>query len=503
MRPWLAPLLPALAVALLLELGYVLFVRKHFSRLVERLRYQFFATALTFLVYLQFGAADRLPEVVLQWTQLVAVVVGADLGYRMLDRFWLARLRDGHGRLAIPQLVRDLIGWLLITAVAIAAAAKIFKEVKLGTWAIPSAVVSAVLGFALQDVLKNLFAGLALQTEAPFDIGDWLLVDGEPRQVLEMTWRSTRLRNNLGVDFIEPNANIAAVQLTNLGSGNLPRGFEVRVGLRYGDPPTHVKASLERAARSSPMVVSSPPPQALLEGFGDSAVLYKLRFWSNRVQSVSHLLDEVQSRVWYQLRRDDLVVPFPIRTVEHDSSPRIARASRAELAARAAALFARVEVLAALPAEALARLAEAARLQEYDRGEKLVVEGHQGDSLMVIARGAVLISKSGAEIGASNVDLATLGEGKYFGEMSLLTGEPRSASATAEEAVEVFVLDRAALAPILQEDPELAETLSRVLAERAAATVARFEDRRDALKRSPVAEQRSLLERIQSFFRLG
>jgi len=197
------------------------------------------------------------------------------------------------------------------------------------------------------------------------------------------------------------------------------------------------------------------------------------------------------------------VVPFPIRTIEHDSSRRIASDARAGAAARATALFAKVEVLAALPADALARLAETAHLRLYDRGEKLVVEGQQGDSLMVIASGTVLISKSGADIGASTVELATLGEGKYFGEMSLLTGEPRSASVTAEEAVEVFVLDRAALAPILQEDPELAETLSHVLAQRAAATVARFEDRRGALKHSPVAEQRSLLERIQSFFRLS
>jgi CRP-like cAMP-binding protein len=86
--------------------------------------------------------------------------------------------------------------------------------------------------------------------------------------------------------------------------------------------------------------------------------------------------------------------------------------------------------------------------------------------------------------------------------MSLLTGEPRSATITARGPVEVYVLDRAALKPLLHEDPRLAETLSRVLAERVAATAARLEDRKDALRRSPAHVEQTLLGRIRYFFRL-
>jgi CRP-like cAMP-binding protein len=100
------------------------------------------------------------------------------------------------------------------------------------------------------------------------------------------------------------------------------------------------------------------------------------------------------------------------------------------------------------------------------------------------------------------VALATLGEGDCFGEMSLLTGAPRSATVVAQGAVEVFVLDRKALAPVLHDDPSLAETLSRVLAGRVAATVALFEGRRDELKRQAPAEPHGLLQKIRDFFRL-
>ena len=503
MIAWLSPLPVAVGIGLLLELVYAAVVRRFFVRFFERLRYQLWAVALVFLVYLARGGAALLPAPVWSWTALVAVVLAVDVGYEALDRLWLSRLHEAR-RLAIPKLVRDLIGWILLVAAALAAGSFLFADFRFGTWALPSAVVSAVLGFSLQDVLKNLFAGLALQTEAPFDAGDWLMVDGEARQVVEMTWRSTRLRNSLGVEFVEPNANVAAARLTNLGSGNTPMGFEVRIGLAYGDPPAKIKASLERAARSSPLVSESPEPVALLTSYGDSAIVYRLRFWSTAVHRFARLHDEVLSRVWYQLRRDGLVVPFPIRTVEHDASQRIVRSRREETTRRAAELFAKVDVLAALPAEILARLAEEARHEHFDRGERLVSEGEGGDSLMVIARGRVLVSKSGAEIGASSsVALATLGEDQYFGEMSLLTGAPRSATVSAEEPVEVYVLDRAALAPILTEDPALAETLSLILAERAAATAARFEDRRGQLREGPAAEQRSLLGRIQSFFRLS
>jgi CRP-like cAMP-binding protein len=115
----------------------------------------------------------------------------------------------------------------------------------------------------------------------------------------------------------------------------------------------------------------------------------------------------------------------------------------------------------------------------------------------------VLVSKSGTLIGTGTVQLATLGPGSFFGEMSLLTGEPRSATVTAEEPCEAFVLRRQDLAPILEQDPSVAETLSRVLAERTAATDARLEDRRGQMKAATPDDEASLLQRIRRYFKLA
>jgi small-conductance mechanosensitive channel/CRP-like cAMP-binding protein len=504
--PWLRPLLAALAVALALEAVYYV-VRGRFPRLLERLRLQLEILALALVAFLTSGRGEALlpwglDEPLLKAAAFVAVVLGFDLAYRAVDRLGLARRLDERGRPAFPQLVRDLGAWLIVVA-AIVLAGTWFYGLDLKSILLPSAVISAVLGFALQDVLKNVFAGLALQTEQPFDIGDWLVIDGEPRRVVEMSWRSTHMRNNLGVDFREPNANLVAARITNLGAGDRPVGFAVHVGVAYGAPPRLVKDSLERAAASAAGVAAEPAPQALVHLFGESAVEYELRYWSREVDGAARLRDAVQTRVWYRLHRDGWTIPFPIRTVQLETAGRIAAEKRGWRTERAESLLARTDLFAGLDADVRHRLAEAAELAYFDAGERLVAEGESGDSLMLVSRGSVLVTKSGGELGTDRVTLALLKEGTYFGEMSLLTGAPRSATVTAEGAVEAFVLDREALAPILEADPAIAETLSRRLAERAAATAARIEDKRGEQRRPEAADHQGLLRRIRSFFHLG
>jgi len=504
--PWLRPLLAALAVALALEVVYFL-VRGRFPRPFERLRLQIEIFALALVAFLTSGRnVTLLPfgldEPLLKAAAFVAVVLGFELAYLAVDRLGLARRLDARGRPAVPRLVRDLLAWIVVV-VAILVAGVWFYGLDFKSIALPSAVVSAVLGFALQDVLKNVFAGLALQTEQPFDIGDWVVVDGEPRRVVEMSWRSTHLRNNLGVDFREPNANLVAARITNLGAGERAVGFAVHVGVAYGAPPRLVKDALERAASSVVGVVREPAPQALVHRFADSAVEYELRYWSHEVHGAARLRDAVQTRVWYGLHRDGWAIPFPIRTVQLETASRIAADKRSWRATRAESLLARTDLFAGLEPDVRRRLAEAAELVYFDAGERLVTEGEAGDSLMLVSRGSVLVTKSGTDLGTDRVTLALLKEGSYFGEMSLLTGAPRSATVTAEGAVEAFVLDREALAPILERDPAIAETLSRLLAERAAATAARIEDKRGEQRRAGSPDHQSLLGRIRSFFHLG
>jgi CRP-like cAMP-binding protein len=204
----------------------------------------------------------------------------------------------------------------------------------------------------------------------------------------------------------------------------------------------------------------------------------------------------VLARVAARVAREGWRLAVPGRdvvTAEADASSRSRAAHEFETAKRR---LAAVDLFAALPPEAREELARRARRLAYDGGESIFDAGDAGDSLLVIDRGRVRIAKD-------DVVLAALGPGDYFGEMSLLTGEPRSASVRAEAPTEVVLLDRSALAPLLERDPALAESLSRRLAERAASTEERLEHHRGALARErPGRDQASLLKRIRGFFQL-
>jgi small-conductance mechanosensitive channel/CRP-like cAMP-binding protein len=487
-----------LAVVLALEAAYLL-LRQPLRRHALAARWHLLVVALAVLCWC--ALAERADGAAFRVAAFLAVVFGAELALRAGDRLWLGKRQDPHGRPAVSRLVRDLGILIVVFAVAVLAA-HAFLDVPYARFLLPSAVVSAVLGFALQDVLKNVFAGLLLQTEVPFAPGDWILLDGVPMQVLEVTLHSTRLRSNLGLLVREPNATLVASRISNLGSGQRAVGFTVEVGVAYGSPPALVKASLERAARETGGVASLPPPNALVKAFADSAVLYELRFWTAEVHRLNLVQNAVRTRVWYQLQRDGWKIPFPIRTVQMEPARAVDRDRRRWQQDRVESLLARVDLFAALPEEVRGRLARTAQHRYYDAGEALVREGDRDTSLFLLARGAVSVAKAAGEVGAERLQLATLGEGDYFGETSLLTGEPRSATVTAEEPCEAFVLGREDLAPILEQDPSVAETLSRVLAERTAATDARIEHRRGQMQQTVEEEEASLLQRIRRYFKL-
>jgi CRP-like cAMP-binding protein len=286
--------------------------------------------------------------------------------------------------------------------------------------------------------------------------------------------------------------------LTNLGSGRHPVAFSYRVGLPYDAPPATVKAILSRAVASAPGVVAAPAPEIFLESYGDSAIVYRMRVWTQQVPSLVRFQDAVLSRVWYALQRAGIQIPFPIRSVQITDQERSALAAAGVEHERIAALLKRLPLFHDVDRATLERLAASVRETHYDAQEVLVREGERGDSLFIVEHGNVRVSKTSAGSGA--VDLAQLGVGDFFGEMSLLTGEPRSATVTAESGCEVLVLSRQELQPILEADPSLAETLSQALAARSAETEAKLEDRRERGKGEHRAA--SILARMRSFFKL-
>src|SRR4029079_16842572 len=152
---------------------------------------------------------------------------------------------------------------------------------------VSSTVVSAVVGLALQDVLKNVFTGVALELERPFERGDWILIDNQTVQVVDTSWRSVRLRTRDGVDVWEPNSVFATSRVLNYGSGERQVGINFVVHVTYDAPPARVKAALLAVGRSVPGAERIPEPEAFVTSFGDSGVAYRLRVWTRQLADLS------------------------------------------------------------------------------------------------------------------------------------------------------------------------------------------------------------------------
>lgn len=178
-----------------------------------------------------------------------------------------------------------------------------------------SAVLTAVLGFAAQETLKDLFAGLELQLGDDFAVGDWLDVGQGVQGVVErITWRDTQLRNLDGCRLIIPNSKITAEVISNRSaSGAASNRFAL--GLDKGFPPARARALLEEVLRQHPLVLDTPAPRVRLKEFAESSILYELQMWQKEMnlRAVLELRSALQEQIWYALHRAGQSIPLPVR----------------------------------------------------------------------------------------------------------------------------------------------------------------------------------------------
>lgn len=321
-----------------------------------------------------------------------------------------------------------------------------------------STVVVGIIGFAMQDLLGNIIAGIALEVGKPFKAGDWLIFEGQRAEVIEVNWRSTKLRTNDDVYIDLPNKNVASATLTNLTSPTPRHAIHVQVGLDYNVPPNLAKQCLIRATSQVAGVLASPPPRVFLIGYGDSAISYDVKFWTEDAAAFNDLCDAVRTNIWYETQRSGIRIPFPIRTMQIERPSKTASAPGAAMMALQSH-----PVLQCLEPETIERLFSQAKWVRFGCSEKIIRQGDEGKSMFILTRGEahVLISAHGQER-----LVATLRAGECFGEMSLVTGEPRLATVIAHTDCELWEIHKHVLGEILQNNKALAEKLGDLLAKR-------------------------------------
>ena len=253
------------------------------------------------------GAAS--PGNVLQLASLLALVLGlVALGGLVLFDVLLPRLR-----IEVPSIVRDL----LLVGVAVAIGMGFLRLAGLDVFSLvtTSAVLTAVVGLALQTTIANVASGLGLHLDRTLRRGEWIEVGEHIGKILEIGWRATRVHTKTGDTIFVPNGELVSKDVRSFGRSSGAHRLTVRIGFHYRHPPHDVRQVVLDAVRDAPGVLARPAPACGPVEFGDSAVVYELRYWIGDFAHDSEIDEEVRARIWYAARDADLEFPFPTRTL--------------------------------------------------------------------------------------------------------------------------------------------------------------------------------------------
>lgn len=438
--------------------------------------------------------SDNLTYVVLSSTVLVVGWLAALLiGTSVIVDFLLVRLLNFE----VPNILRDaavftlfFVGVLLI----------LYRQTDLDVTGLftTAGILSIVIGLALQDTLGNVFSGLAIQTERPFNVGDWVQFKDMEGVVLDVSWRATKLRTRQNSLVIIPNTQISKDVLINYSAPTQIHAIREHIGVHYRHPPADVIAAFEEAADQTEAVLKQPRVDVRTHEFGESAIIYRVKYWIKDYGEKNRIRNAFNTRVWYAFRRRGIEIPYPVRNVfMHEVTQETLRAELEERRERIFTYLRHVEVFDALSEEEARELATRARVEQYFRGETVIRQGTAGDSLYIIDNGQVDVIV--AQDGRSE-SLAQLGPRSFFGEMALLTGEARTATVVTLTPTDFVVVDREAFRRTLERNPALAERISEILAQRRRELEETHAALHEAHTQDMDEEKHRILARIRDFF---
>lgn len=363
---------------------------------------------------------------------------------------------DGDGT-RFPKLLLDILRLVLVLIGACLVVSGVWNQ-DLSGLLTALGVSSIVLGLALQNTLDNVMVGIAVLLERPFEVGDWITIGSLTGEVIEMNWRSVRIRTRARDLVIIPNSVIGKETLVNMSRPTKAHAESHVLGFSYDDPPNKVKRVLMGVVRSTRGVLTEPPPAVRTVNYAAYSIEYQVRFFLDDYPRVQEINDEFMTRVWYAAKRNGLNIPFPIQTSYefHGELPKLP-----DPAAKSAAVLGKVPVFVPLDGKELDQLAHECEQLSFGRGERIVHQGEPGDAMYVILEGTAIVSI--ADGNQAEREVARLSRGEFFGEMALLTGEPRSASVTAVDDLTVVVVHKDSLQSMLHNRPGLAQEMAEIV----------------------------------------
>lgn len=401
--------------------------------------------------------------------QVAAWLAGAFLFNRLLILiFWQGFVTRALGRTA-PRLLMQLTGVIVFLVAVSGIVHFVFGQSITAIWA-TSGAIGIVVGFALRNLILDTFSGLAIHMERPFKVGDWINCHTRMGEYIgrveETNWRTTRLWTTSRNIIIIPNSYLTTTLITNFSMPETVARFEMDFVLDFSVPTERAIRILSAALTSAigpkgPLV--SPPPKVQTNGITEYGVQYRLRYYLEPAQvSPSKARNTITQAVVKHINQAGLSLSYPRRDLFLARMPW--RHKNWSYLKDQVRQLQGVSLFSGFPEDELEFIATHMSVHKLDRQAVVVKQGEDGDSMFILAEGLleVLINQPGG----TQVKVADLAPGTFFGEKSLLTGEPRSATILCAAESVVCEITKACMASLLERKPELAETLGRAIVER-------------------------------------
>ncbi|TMH33203.1 MAG: mechanosensitive ion channel [Betaproteobacteria bacterium] len=404
---------------------------------------------------------------------------------------------------AMPRIVEDVV--ILVLYVIYGLAQLRGAGVDLSSIVTTSAILTAVIAFAMQDTLGNLLGGLSIQVDNTVQVGDWVRIDELAGQVRDIRWRSTLIETRNWETIVIPNSAIMKGRVAILGRRE-GRPLQWRRSLRFmvdpSVPPARVIAIVNEEMIDVPIanVAQTPAPSTVLHGFVAGNLEYELRYFLTDLLEDEMTDSMVRVHLFASLQRAGIRIAEEQRTV-HAVSRDEAHADlvRKRELGRRLEMLRQVDLFTVLAEDEMNELGERLQYAPFARGDVITKQGNIAHWLYIIMFGEVEVRYEPPN--AAPQTLSTLRAGQFFGEMALLTGDARSATVVAKTDVECYRLDGKSFQGLLLGRPEIAEGIARVIASRRP----ELEKVREVFATQPMPvqnEQADLLSRIRRFFGL-
>jgi small-conductance mechanosensitive channel len=374
----------------------------------------------------------------------------------------------------VPRLIKDVLSIVIYVIAITGIVGVVFNKSVSAFWA-TSGVIGLVVGLALKNVILDVFTGLAINVDRQYKIGDWIIVhdvgsDGSiTGRVEEVNWRTTRLYTEDDSIVILPNSMLGEKVVTNLwGSGPESR-FDTSVVLDFSIPADRALRVLQAGAHAAIGqcgVINSPPPNVIVGATNQLGIEYKIRFWTGPWQNGNTFgtaRGAIMTSVLGHLKQAGITPAYPKQDLFYAEMP--TRHLNTQSLEDRAQLLAQTEIFKHLEKTDIRSLAQLMQERVFRRGERLILQGASGDSMFILSEG-LLHAFVNTDGNGTELKVGQIVPGEFFGEMSLLTGEPRSATIAAVTDVIAHEITREHMSGLLQKRPAVAQIISRVVAER-------------------------------------